>query len=98
MAIDKLVIKGGGRLRGEVRVSGAKNAALPILVSSLLASGRSLYRNVPALGDVATMKKLLGALGAEVAGKSVTTVDTSKVGGREASYDLVKTMRASALV
>jgi UDP-N-acetylglucosamine 1-carboxyvinyltransferase len=96
--VDKLVIKGGARLRGEVQVSGAKNAALPILVSSLLASGRSLYRNVPALGDVATIKRLLGELGAEVAGKTVTTVDTSKVDRCEASYDVVKTMRAAAVV
>jgi UDP-N-acetylglucosamine 1-carboxyvinyltransferase len=96
--VDKIVMKGGHRLRGEVRVSGAKNAALPILASSLLASGRGVYRNVPALGDVSTMKKLLGQLGAKVAGKSVTSVDTSRVTRFEATYELVKTMRASALV
>ena len=59
--MQNIVIKGGARLTGEVHVSGAKNAALPILASSLLASGRSLYRNVPDLGDVRTMEKLLGA-------------------------------------
>ena len=56
----KIVIKGGKRLAGEVSVSGAKNAALPILASSLLARGQSIYRNVPGLGDVLTMRKLLG--------------------------------------
>src|SRR5436305_6199672 len=96
--MDKIVIQGGERLRGEVRVSGAKNAALPILASSLLASGRSIYRNVPALGDVITMKKLLGQLGADVDGKAVTSVDTSGVKNFEAPYELVKMMRASALV
>jgi UDP-N-acetylglucosamine 1-carboxyvinyltransferase len=96
--MDKIVIKGGERLRGEVRVSGAKNAALPILCSSLLAAGRSIYRNVPALGDVNTMKKLLAQLGAEVEGKAVTSVDTTKITNFEAPYELVKTMRASALV
>ena len=94
----KIVICGGRRLRGEVRVSGAKNAALPILASSLLASGRSTYRNVPDLGDVATMKKLLRQLGAEVEGDGRTTVDCTHITNFEAPYELVKTMRASALV
>lgn len=58
--MQKIVIRGGARLAGEVRVSGSKNAALPILASSLLASGKSIYRNVPALGDVRTMGRLLG--------------------------------------
>jgi UDP-N-acetylglucosamine 1-carboxyvinyltransferase len=98
--VDKLVIKGGRRLRGEVRVSGAKNAALPILASSLLATGRSLYRNVPDLGDVGTMKVLLGRLGAGVDGgrAGLTGVDTGKLNAFEAPYEVVKTMRASALV
>jgi UDP-N-acetylglucosamine 1-carboxyvinyltransferase len=94
----KIVIKGGRRLRGEVSVSGAKNAALPILASSLLARGQSTYRNVPGLGDVITMRKLLGQLGAEVNGDGTTVVDTSNVVNFEAPYELVKTMRASALV
>ena len=94
----KIVIKGGRRLRGEVCVSGAKNAALPILASSLLASGQSTYRNVPGLGDVVTMRKLLGQLGAKVKGDGTTVVDTSHVNQFEAPYELVKTMRASALV
>lgn len=94
----KIIIKGGRRLRGEVSVSGAKNAALPILASSLLARGQSTYRNVPGLGDVVTMRKLLGQLGAEVSGDGTTLVDTSNVVNFEAPYELVKTMRASALV
>jgi UDP-N-acetylglucosamine 1-carboxyvinyltransferase len=94
----KIVIKGGKKLRGEVSVSGAKNAALPILASSLLAAGKSTYRNVPGLGDVLTMKKLLEQLGAEVDGDGSTTVDSTHIRNFEAPYELVKTMRASALV
>jgi UDP-N-acetylglucosamine 1-carboxyvinyltransferase len=96
--MDKIVIKGGGRLRGDVRASGAKNAALPILASSLLARGKSIYRHMPALGDVGTMKKLLAQLGAKVEGKAVTSVDASTITSYEAPYELVKTMRASAVV
>jgi UDP-N-acetylglucosamine 1-carboxyvinyltransferase len=98
--VQKIVIRGGARLRGEVRVSGAKNAALPILASSLLAQGRSIYRNVPALGDVRTMGRLLGKLGAEIEDKPAGTmvVDTAKITELEAPYELVKTMRASVLV
>src|SRR6185295_2292731 len=86
ITVDKIVIKGGGRLRGEVQVSGAKNAALPILASSLLASGRSIYRNVPDLGDVRTMRRLLGELGARVTiePNGSTIVDTSSVDKVEA--------------
>jgi UDP-N-acetylglucosamine 1-carboxyvinyltransferase len=94
----KIVVKGGKKLQGEVCVSGAKNAALPILASALLAKGQSTYRNVPGLGDVVTMKKLLGQLGAKVQGDGTTVVDTSHVTNFEAPYELVKTMRASALV
>jgi UDP-N-acetylglucosamine 1-carboxyvinyltransferase len=102
--VQKIVIRGGARLRGEVRVSGAKNAALPILASSLLAEGKSIYRNVPALGDVRTMGRLLGRLGAKIGDKpgdkpaGTMTVDTSRITVLEAPYDLVKTMRASVLV
>jgi UDP-N-acetylglucosamine 1-carboxyvinyltransferase len=82
-----------------VRVAGAKNAALPLLASSLLASGRCTFRNVPALGDVRSMLELLGALGARVARRgSIAHVDASAAPGREAPYELVSTMRASALV
>jgi UDP-N-acetylglucosamine 1-carboxyvinyltransferase len=98
--VQNIVIKGGARLLGEVRVSGSKNAALPILASSLLCAGRSVYRNVPPLGDVRTMARLLGDLGARVTAKpdGSTIVDTSAVDNMEAPYDLVKTMRASVVV
>jgi len=96
--MQKIVVTGGRRLRGEVSVSGAKNAALPILASSLLASGKSVYRNMPSLNDVETMCKLLAKLGAEVGGQRRREVDTRGIRQFEAPYDLVKTMRASALV
>jgi len=98
--LQKIVIRGGARLEGEVRVSGAKNAALPILASSLLAGGRSIYKNVPALGDVRTMGRLLQRLGAGVdaSKKGIAHVDTATVHEHEAPYELVKTMRASVLV
>jgi len=98
--VQKIVIRGGARLHGEVHVSGSKNAALPILASALLARGRSTFRNVPALGDVRTMGRLLTRLGAEVedAGKGVMRIDTTDASGHEAPYELVKTMRASVLV
>jgi UDP-N-acetylglucosamine 1-carboxyvinyltransferase len=98
--LQKIVIRGGVRLAGEVRVSGSKNAALPILASSLLAGGRSIYRNVPALGDVRTMGRLLQRLGAGFTEPTRGTahVDTSTITEHEAPYDLVKTMRASVLV
>jgi UDP-N-acetylglucosamine 1-carboxyvinyltransferase len=98
--LQKIVIRGGARLAGEVRVSGSKNAALPILASSLLASGRSIYRNVPALGDVRTMGRLLERLGAGFSEpqRGTAHVDTSTINEYEAPYDLVKTMRASVLV
>ncbi len=98
--MQKIVIRGGARLAGEVRVSGSKNAALPILASSLLARGRSIYRNVPALGDVRTMGRLLERLGAgyHEPQRGTAHVDTSTINEYEAPYDLVKTMRASVLV
>ena len=97
--MDNIVVTGGAKLRGEVRVAGAKNAALPLLASSLLASGRSTYRNVPALGDVRTMQRLLRGLGAEVGGRAgVAHVDTRAVDRFVAPYELVATMRASVLL
>ena len=99
--MDKIVIKGGARLRGAVRVSGAKNAALPILASSLLARGASVYRNVPDLGDVRIMKRLLAGLGAGIEDRSKAAcvqVDAAALTGFTAPYELVKTMRASLLV
>ena len=100
--MDKIVIQGGRRLKGEVRVSGAKNAALPILASAILAGGTSIFRNVPKLMDVRTMGKLLRMLGADVvdADKSgyALSVSTDRIAKFEAPYELVKTMRASVLV
>jgi UDP-N-acetylglucosamine 1-carboxyvinyltransferase len=100
--MDKIVIEGGARLRGEIRVSGAKNAALPLLASSLLASGRCAYKNVPQLNDVKTMNKLLARLGCEVESARGTVMVTppavTKRRSFEAPYELVKTMRASVVV
>ena len=97
--MQKIVITGGAKLRGEVRVSGAKNAALPIFASSLLVSGRSTFRNVPDLGDVRTMQRVLTELGAvtETRGETLR-IDTRALSGCEVPYDLVNSMRASVLV
>ncbi len=101
--MDKIVVEGGNRLVGKIPISGAKNAALPLLAASLLPTGTSTYKNVPQLADVRTMAKLLRMLGWEVEG--TTTLEISAPGGSnrrkpklEAPYDLVKTMRASVLV
>jgi UDP-N-acetylglucosamine 1-carboxyvinyltransferase len=97
--MDKIVIEGGERLRGEVRISGAKNAALPILCSAILSGGRSTFKNVPVLQDVRTMGRLLARLGCEVEGeRTVTVAAPTKPGAFEAPYEMVKTMRASVLV
>ena len=96
--MDKIVIQGGERLEGEVYVSGAKNAALPILVSSLLTDGWNTFHNIPDLVDVRTIKKLLKSLGAEVEEGEPLRINAGKISNCEASYDLVKTMRASILV
>jgi len=97
--MDKLLIHGGRRLGGEVAISGAKNAALPILCASLLVPGAFEIGNVPRLQDVGTTLKLLERMGvrSRVEGSSVT-LDASSVTHLEAAYDLVKTMRASILV
>jgi UDP-N-acetylglucosamine 1-carboxyvinyltransferase len=97
--MEKIVIEGGHRLEGTVSVSGAKNAALPLLVSTLLTEGCSTFDNVPDLRDIRTIKKLLTDLGAKVeANQEVVKVDASGVNSHEAPYDLVRTMRASVLV
>ncbi|NVN92590.1 MAG: UDP-N-acetylglucosamine 1-carboxyvinyltransferase [Desulfuromonadales bacterium] len=97
--MDKLIIKGGIKLKGDVQVSGSKNAALPILISSILAPGVNEIRNVPFLRDINTTIKVLESLGARVEGRGhEVTVDTSGINSHEATYDLVKTMRASVLV
>lgn len=97
--MDKLRITGGRRLKGEVVVSGAKNAALPILCAGLLTADPVHLANVPALNDTDTMLKLLRLMGvrAEQNGETVT-LQADKVDKLEAPYELVKTMRASVLV
>lgn len=98
--MDKLEITGGTPLHGEVVVSGAKNAALPILAASLLGEGASLLRNLPQLNDVSTSVKLLRSVGADVMfhdGASME-VNADSVDNLVAPYELVKTMRASILV
>ncbi|WP_295542503.1 UDP-N-acetylglucosamine 1-carboxyvinyltransferase [uncultured Thiohalocapsa sp.] len=99
--MDKLLITGGNRLDGEVRASGAKNAALPILAATLLAAeGECLLSNVPHLRDITTTMELLGRMGAHLTvGEGMRIhVDARDVTRLEAPYDLVKTMRASILV
>ena len=97
--MEKIVIEGGHPLEGTVGVSGAKNAALPILVSALLTEGWNTFDNVPDLRDIRTIKSLLIDLGAKVeTSGSVVKVDAGGLNSHEAPYDLVRTMRASVLV
>ena len=98
--MDKLIINGGKPLFGDVIISGAKNAALPIMAATLLASDNVTIANVPHLKDVTTMMELLGQLGAKlvVEEKMQVQVDASEVNNLVAPYELVKTMRASILV
>ena len=97
--MDKIIVEGGRSLQGQVRISGAKNAALPILVSSLLTEGSNTYSNVPRLQDTESIKALLSNLGAraETHGDTVH-IDTGRILSYEAPYDLVRKMRASILV
>jgi UDP-N-acetylglucosamine 1-carboxyvinyltransferase len=97
--VDKLVIVGGARLDGEVQISGAKNAALPILAATLLADSPVALTNVPDLNDIATTVKLLRRMGVEIAvDQTEVSVDTGGIKEFVAPYELVKTMRASILV
>jgi len=97
--MDKLLITGGKRLNGDITISGANNAALPILCAGLLTSGNVELHNVPSLQDVSTMLKLLRQMGLQVTQENgVTTLNGSAIDKLEAPYDLVKTMRASILV
>jgi UDP-N-acetylglucosamine 1-carboxyvinyltransferase len=97
--MDKIIVEGGRRLEGEVRVSGAKNAALPILVSALLTDGWNTFSNVPALMDIESTKNLLSTLGAQVVDEDGTVrINASGLNSHEAPYDLVRKMRASILV
>jgi UDP-N-acetylglucosamine 1-carboxyvinyltransferase len=97
--VDKLRITGGRPLEGEVRVSGAKNAALPIMCAALLSSKPLALTNVPRLRDVATMAKLLAQMGVSVErAENRTSLHAKAISDPTAAYELVKTMRASVLV
>jgi UDP-N-acetylglucosamine 1-carboxyvinyltransferase len=102
--MDKLVIRGGNPLLGTIRVSGAKNAALPAMAAALLTSEPVILENIPQVRDIETERRLLAAMGAEVElgygrAQHRTTICAAKLSANpEASYELVKTMRASSLV
>lgn len=97
--MDKIIVEGGHALKGEVKISGAKNAALPILVSSLLTDGWNTYSNVPGLQDIQSTKLLLTNLGAKIETEGdIIRIDASGLNNHEAPYDLVRKMRASILV
>ena len=99
--MDKILVSGGRRLEGEVAVSGSKNAALPILVSSLLTAEPCNYEGIPDLMDISTTLKLVKGLGVKVDGERDSgrlSLEAASVSDVEAPYDLVKTMRASFLV
>jgi UDP-N-acetylglucosamine 1-carboxyvinyltransferase len=98
--LDKLLIQGGHRLQGEVRISGAKNAALPLMCASLLSADTLRLENVPHLMDITTMLRLLGCMGVEVSMHDGMSVELHAHALNEplAPYDMVKTMRASILV
>ncbi|WEN41085.1 UDP-N-acetylglucosamine 1-carboxyvinyltransferase [Thauera sp. GDN1] len=97
--MDKLLIEGGARLSGEIAISGAKNAALPILCAALLTAETVTFTNVPQLNDIGTLLELLGQMGVKVARDGDTvTLDASGLNNPVAPYEMVKTMRASILV
>ena len=98
--MDKLLIRGGSPLNGEIYASGAKNSALPIIAASLLADSPLKVGNLPHLNDVTTMLELLGSMGVDVmlSDEMEVQVDTSSIHNLNARYELVKTMRASILV
>jgi UDP-N-acetylglucosamine 1-carboxyvinyltransferase len=97
--MDKLIIEGGYRLVGQVPISGAKNAALPLFAASLLLDDWITLQNVPALADIRTISRLLRQMGVKTEGESGTVrLNAAGIHSPEAPYDLVKTMRASVLV
>jgi UDP-N-acetylglucosamine 1-carboxyvinyltransferase len=101
--MDKLVIRGGTPLLGTIRVSGAKNSALPAMAAALLTDEQVIYENIPQVRDIQTERNLLAAMGAHVElgygrAQHRTIIQCDKILNPEASYDLVKTMRASTLV
>lgn len=98
--MDKIIIEGGRPLEGEIKISGAKNGALPIIAATLLCPGTHIIHNVPELRDIRTILQLLETLGAswQRVGDNTLEINSDNVTEFEASYDLVKTMRASVLV
>ena len=98
--MDKLIITGGARLDGEIRISGAKNSALPILAATLLCDGPVTVANLPHLHDITTMIELFGRMGIEpvIDEKLSVEIDPRTIKTLIAPYELVKTMRASILV
>jgi len=96
--MDKIVITGGKRLQGEVKVSGAKNASLPVMAASLLTRGWNTFHNIPDLADIKTISRLLANMGVKVERGDVVRVNADNITSVQASYDLVRTMRASILV
>jgi len=96
--MDKFIVNGGNKLEGNVKVSGAKNSALPILAASILAKGEHVITNVPEVKDVHTMRNLLSHMGAKTSDGSKLHINFDKLETPEAPYDLVKTMRASSMV
>ncbi|MCB1155500.1 UDP-N-acetylglucosamine 1-carboxyvinyltransferase, partial [bacterium] len=96
--MDRMVINGGERLIGEVAVSGAKNAALPLMAAAILADGPCVIRGVPHLRDINTFKRLLAQLGGVCEGEDDLRIDATNITNTEAPYELVNTMRASTLV
>jgi UDP-N-acetylglucosamine 1-carboxyvinyltransferase len=101
--MDKLIIRGGNPLLGTIRISGAKNAALPCMAAALLTDEPVILENIPHVRDIETTRKLLAAMGAEVElgygrAQHRTTISARNLASPEASYELVKTMRASTLV
>ncbi|MBI3419398.1 MAG: UDP-N-acetylglucosamine 1-carboxyvinyltransferase [Proteobacteria bacterium] len=97
--MDRIRIRGGTPLRGKITISGAKNAALPLMAASLLTVEKLVFQNLPQLADITTMAKLLGQHGTQVEmGKGAATLHTPSISNVTAPYDLVRKMRASILV
>ena len=97
--MEVILIEGGKGLKGEIKVSGAKNAVLPLMAACILNSGVNSFTNVPDLADVRTMVELLEIIGAKIEFEDGSmTIDSTNINNWEAPYDLVKTMRASVLV
>ena len=94
--MDKFIINGGAKLKGKVKVEGAKNASLALMPASLLTNGKSILKNTPKLRDINTMISLLKILGVETTfNNHVLTLDTNNILSQNAPYEYVKKMRAS---